>query len=770
MKVSSLWFRTLSAGILLATLALSSFAQVPTGAISGDVVDIAGHAVTGVSIEVRNASQDVLKKTVTDSHGHFAVFGLPLGSYDMIATKTGFGSSARTGIALLEDKDAVVNFSLPIATRQEEVTVIGEVTIATKIPADIMLTPASVSSIPSQLLVQQDATTLEDAIHNVAGATSDLEEGSIESFTLRGFDSTANALLLIDGAYEPGTGITQTYNVDRMEVVRGPIGFLYGGNAMAGAVNMVRKRPVDQNFINIILSGGSFGTNYDTLDFNHNLGDKANFRLNALWNSSDNYRDDKHSYAWAINPSLTFKIGDKTTINIDFEPQIESGKPDGGIPIVDGGVPDVPPTRSYQSPFDQYYLETYRAQVNLDSVINSNLLLRNKVYYKYQNWSDDASLLLGTYPSPDGDTAILRYFGTLNQTAKTYGDQLNFIFSAHTGRVLHEFVTGFDFQILTVDSATNLGLLPPIDLHNPVETAQKPIIFVPSLGSNLALFTAIYAPYILDSMRLSSKWHVSLGGRLDILDQKNTTVDYAKTSVVFSPFVGVLFTPTDNVSVYANYGRGFNPISLAIASGNPKPETGQGGEVGVKYQAFGGRLLSTLALYLLKKQNIAIVDQTGTVAQLGDQQSKGVEAEVSGRVGAGIQLRVVYGYTDAVLTRFTEVDPITGQIDDYSGHQPSWAPRNVFNSWVEKSFWHNSIGTAIGLRCVSSSYIDVANTVRTDPYATLDAMVSYQREHWKAFVNLKNLTNTLYYSRGATETAVVPQAGFNLAGGIHLIF
>lgn len=181
------------------------------------------------------------------------------------------------------------NSEEPRATVEEEIVVKAryapeEATTATKVPTPVQLIPASVSSLSSTLLTEQNATTLDEALRNVPGATTNRDAGTIEMFFLRGLDSTDDGLLLTDGAYEPRTGINQTYNVDRVEVVRGPIGFLYGGNSTAGAVNLVRKRPQEESFYRASVLGESYSTIYSTLDVNRGgSGNQPDVRLNALW-------------------------------------------------------------------------------------------------------------------------------------------------------------------------------------------------------------------------------------------------------------------------------------------------------------------------------------------------------------------------------------------------------------------------------------------------------------------------------------------------------
>jgi TonB-dependent siderophore receptor len=661
----------------------------------------------------------------------------------------------------------------PKAAVEEEIVVQAryapeDATTATKVPTPVQLIPASVSSLSSTLLTEQKATTLDEAMRNVPGASTNRDAGSIEMFFLRGLDSTSDGLLLTDGAYEPRTGINQTYNVDRVEVVRGPIGFLYGGNSTAGAVNLVRKRPLAENFCRVGFLGESYASTYDTVDVNRGgTGSQPSLRLNAMWSSSDGYRDRKDSDVYAVNPSLTWRAGERTTINADLETQRTRGKIDGGIPLLAGSLPDVPRTQAYESPFDHYSQDTQRVRVNLESRLGANLTLRDKAYYTDQDWDNQGTLLFGVFPDPFGGFAVLRGFGILDQKVKVLGNQLDAVYSWRSGSIDHELVAGVEYQDIKVKAHLDVGLLPPIDLFHPVETAQKPIPFLPGNATNLDLDNKTVAPYVLDTLHFSSRWHVSVGGRMDFLDQKNAVLGLSQSDSQLSPFLGVLFAPTSELSLYANHGESFNPLSLAVASGTPKPEIGHGTEIGVKSQAFSGRLRTSVAVYTLEKKNIAIVDQTGVVAQLGDQKSKGIEVEINASPAPGLDLLVVYGYTDAELTRFAQLDPLTGIVFDRSGNVPAFVPKHTLSTWLGKRFT-NGFGIAGGVRYVSDRFINEANDFKVKSYVTLDASLAYRRPHWQASINLKNLTGEKYETRSVNNVAVIPAPGFNASAGIRL--
>lgn len=742
-------------------------AQPSSGTIAGRVSDETGGALRGATVSITRTDSGAIRTLVTDENGRYEAVGLTPGAHTVTASSQGFAASEPSSVTVATGR-AEVDLVLKVASIHAGATVIAEVTTATKIPVTSLLIPASVSSVPSELLSQQNATTLHEALENVAGATMHRDAGAIEMFFLRGFDSVGNGLLLTDGAYEPRTGINQMYNVERVEVVRGPIGFLYGGNGLAGAVNMVRKRPEGGSFQRLSFLGGSYSTAYVTADINQSSADaRKRFRINAMWNTSDNHRDDKEGSAYAVNPSFTL-AGERTLFNVDFEIQNTKGKNDGGIPVVLGEVPDVPRTRSFGSPFDEFTQDTSRVRANLDHRFNGNVSLNNKAYFTTQTWDNTGTLLFGAIPHPAGAT-LLRGYGELSQDIKVFGDQLDLMVKATTGAVRHDVVAGIEFQDLQVDASIDIGLLPPIDLRNPVETATLPIAFLPGAGTKLDLDTRVIAPYVLDTMHFSDRLHLSLGGRVDFLDQKNATTRFTQTDNAFSPFVGLLFAANDRLSVYGNYGKVFNPISLAVASGEPEPEIGIGTELGLKSRALNGRLRASVAVYTLNKDNISIVDQTGIVAQLGDQESKGLEVEVAADAGAGVNLLFAYGYTDAVLTRFNQVDPLTGAIADRSGNAPAWVPNHVFNSWLTKRF-DGGLLVAAGLRYVGERFMNEANDFTVPSYTTIDSTIGYQRGRWEAVVHLKNLTDQAYETRSVNQVAVIPAPGFNVAAGLNLRF
>ncbi|MHC4676797.1 MAG: TonB-dependent receptor plug domain-containing protein, partial [Planctomycetota bacterium] len=179
-------------------------------------------------------------------------------------------------------------------------------TIAAKIPISLRRTPASVSIIRQTLLKDQQGVVLGDALRNVSGINSHTGFGVFDYFTVRGFNSLENGLILTDGTAEPEISFYNLYNVERVEVLKGPGSFLYGGNPLSGTINMVRKRPVFSTFARFSITYGYFNSYRNVIDVGTaDLKQSLAARLTALWQGSDGYRNGKESQVLAVNPTFT---------------------------------------------------------------------------------------------------------------------------------------------------------------------------------------------------------------------------------------------------------------------------------------------------------------------------------------------------------------------------------------------------------------------------------------------------------------------------------
>lgn len=640
---------------------------------------------------------------------------------------------------------------------------------ATKISEELEHIPASISVVDSSLFRVQDAVYLGDALQNVSGVNVLSGFGTFDYFNIRGFDSLSSVLILTDGAPEPESTFYQMYNVERVEVFKGPGAFLYGGNPLSGTVNLVRKQPVSDKFMHLYNSFGSFGTYRGNLDFNYSNSEDLAFRLNGLWDTSNNYRDDKDSSDVAVNPAFGWKINSQSNLRVNFEYVHDEYQPDSGIPLVNNEIPDISRDTSYQSQFDKSDQDIYRTRIDYDAKINNTFIIRNKFYSTVLDWASNGTLISGAFPDGTGSAQILRTLTLLDDRQNLVGNQLEGVATFRTGGIEHSMVTGFEVTRLSDKFSLDVALLPNMDLLNPVETATEPLFIIAGQSSDGDARNMVYAPYFVDQMKLSNQFRVMVGLRYDILDFNEKLTDISRSDKKLSPMFGAVYSPKSNVSIYFNFGQAFAPASTTLLVEDRKPEESTQYEGGLKTQFLDGKMLATFAVYHVQRENIGIPDATGITRQNGDQRSEGFEVEVGGIFAGSWNTSLAYAYNDSEFTRFSEivflnVPPFFG-IVDRTGNDPAFAPRHILNAWVTKTF-RNGIGVGGGPRYVSSQFIDEDNAFKIDGYVTLDAVGFYDYKHWRFALNFKNLTDTKYETRGFGPFSVIPASPFAIYGSI----
>lgn len=628
-------------------------------------------------------------------------------------------------------------------------------TIATKLPISLRQTPASVGVVTSALIENQGAIVVGDALRNVSGVNAQTGFGVFDYFMIRGFESVTSGLVLTDGAAEPEITFYNLYNVERVEVLKGPGAFLYGANPLSGTVNLVRKQPVFRNFLHAGSSYGHFDSYRSTADLGLvDVNGRVAFRLNALWQNSESFRDDKDNKNLSINPALTWRLSEKTSLTANFERVKSKYKPDTGLPLFNNQLPDVPRTQSYQLPSDISDQKILRARLDFETQFSEIFTLRNKFYYTDLDWQSNGTLLLGAFPSPFG-TVVGRALNALDDRQKLAGNQLEAILRFNTGNVRHQILTGFEVNRLG-DEFT-LGVvqqLSPLTLVNPVETTTS---VTPSPFMETDARSITFAPYALNQISFSEKLQATVGGRYDVIDYEDTRTlflqgfpvpasanrDYKK----FSPMLGMVYSPTTNLSFYANTGKAFGPPSTLVV-GNVEAEESTQYEVGAKAQFYDGKLHATVAAYQLKKNNLTISSSSSLAFLAGKQKSRGIEFELMAEPTRQWQTFVAYAFTEPELTEFfDQIDGVQTVRIDRSGNVPAFAPKHILNVWTNKMF-ANRFGLGLGGRYLSDQFIDEDNAYKIDGFLTFDAMAYYQIGNWRWSLNVKNLTDKEYETRG----------------------
>ncbi len=687
----------------------------------------------------------------------------------------------------------VVHDEVFVEERAPEVP--GLSTIAAKLPLSLEETPLAVDGVGIEEIELRDTQVLGDAVENVAGLNVQSGNGIFDAFTLRGMDTSANALILLDGAPEPQSAFFQLYNIERVEVVKGPVSLLYGAAAMGGVINLVRKQPHQDTFTGFSASYGSFATIQGTLDANYAAdSDRWGLRLNSQWFQTDNFRDDKDAENFAVNPAFVFRPDEKTTVHFSLEYVDTDARPDSGVPVVfdlfgqsPPAVADMPRRRSYDTPFSRSEQEVYRFQVDVERRFSENFVLRNKTYYRQLDWLSDSTSQDAVIPDISRfnpldplsiPLVISRTQLTLDDKQTYTGNQLEALWRVESGSVSHNLLFGLELAQLRDEFTFAVGLLPEIDLLQPVETAQGSF---PIFGFGTDAESTVVAPYVVDQIRFSDKFQLLVGLRFDDIDFEDSAIGLERGDSQVSPMIGAVYSPTPSLSFYFNAGEAFSPQSTFVVGESRDPEESQQIEVGLRAGRADGKLEAKLAVYQLDRENVAIPDQTGITQQTGSQRNEGVELEVISRLRRGLTATFTYSWTDAVLTEFTEqsfgFDLATGGVVpftvDLSGNQAAWVPENIASLWLNQTFrmaGDASWGVAVGGRWVDEQFISENNAFAIDDYFMADAALWYDYSSWRFQFNFDNFTDEETFTRVFAGSSVIPAPGFTVRTGFRYGF
>lgn len=651
-------------------------------------------------------------------------------------------------------------------------------TIAAKLPVPLALTPANVGVVTRALLDEQYARVAGDALRNVSNVNVQPGFGVHDYFVVRGFDSLSSGLVLVDGAPEPEVTYYQLYNVELVEMLKGPGGFLYGSNPLAGTVNLVRKQPLRGRALQLGAAFGSFDTVEGTLDGNWG-NDRFGARLNGLLRRSDSWRGGKEAEVVGLNPSVSWQPHEAHRLVANFEYLDVRSSPDAGIPLLFGAIAPVDPGNDYNSSLDRSEQDVHRFQVDYQGELGAGITLRDKFYVRKLDWLSDGTLINGAVPGfavglPTAEVLVLRSLVQLDDSQSLVGNQLEAVASFDTGGVKHDVLAGFEVTHYSDSYVFDVGALPPVTLVNPADDSGY-VLPIPGQRAVGSPRSTTLAPYVIDQIGLSRRFQVLAGVRFDSIDFEDAASGRERRDSEWSPMVGAVWAPSESMSIYGNWSRSFAPPS-ARAVESLEPERSEQLEAGVKLSLLDGRARATAAVYRIDRDNIAIPDDNGFTQQLGNQRSTGIELDIAAELRSGLHGTVSYAYNDAELTRFSErvfvFDPAIGFVPaviDRSGNRPAFAPRHLFGAWLSQTF-DMGLGVALGARYVGSQYIAEDNAFELPDAFVLAGQVAYTWKRIRASVNVENILDGEVYQRGFGAQSVIPGAPLSAYARIAVDF
>jgi iron complex outermembrane receptor protein len=545
-------------------------------------------------------------------------------------------------------------------------------------------TPFSVQVVTRELIADRGVISFGEAVRTVPGLTPQVGfNGTNDRFRLRGFATPSN---LKNGmrrsVFIP---IDEIANIEQIEVLKGPASALYGRFEPGGVVNLITKKPLDEQRTVVEVTAGDESLLRNTLDITGPLGKTVGYRVNAAWQDNESFRDLVDARTQFISPVLSWRPGAATRVVAEFEYLSREQGLDRGF----GNSPlflTVPIERNYGEPFARGKNISRLASVLVEHQLDERWSLRAAL----QATEGELNGIQVSYGFPPlsgtgtPDPQVNRSASPLFDRERDRSTQLELAGRLSLLGVEHRVLVGAEAARTTEDSQFASAPLGSISLHNPVY-GQTP---GPVSGGFFNTSNDSLALYMQDEMLLAKRWRLLIGARYDraeFTSEDAFVLDGARGSGeddAFSPRVGLTYTPFEAMSVYASWAESFSPDVFArLQDGSvPKPSEGEQIELGAKLSLLEGRMTPTLAWFDISRRNVAVPDPndpTFTFSILaGEQRGRGWELDVP--VVLTAQWRLIASYTrlDAKFAK----DP------DLSGNRLANAPRNNASFWTTYDF------------------------------------------------------------------------------------
>jgi catecholate siderophore receptor len=653
--------------------------------------------------------------------------------------------------------------------------------------------PQSVTVMTEKLMDDAKLTTLKEALHYSAGITfAATENGTDQDIRMRGFPVATTGDLLIDGMRDPSQYERDTFNNDRIEVMRGSASMLFGRGSTGGVVNQVTKKPFLADQHEVLTTIGSDGHKRITGDFNIKTGDDAAFRLNVMRTKADNNGAEVDKYG--IAPTFAWGIGTRDEFSVGLFHLNTDNVPMAGIRYLDGKVPDIEAGNFYGTKSD-YLLgkATYGTLSHIHRFGGASELrtqLRSGTFDRSQ-WGTTAQFAPGTTAANLNDMTVLnrvglaprkdQYKGTYLQS--DYQDTFNWL------GLEHKVNAGIDASAEKADRFGSDGAV-GTNFAKGSTTVGTPddgrtLAVAPSYRPTSAYAATSFGAYIQDMVKVAPHWKLLGGVRFDKFNGDFEQVTYpsgvatkSATSLSESPFsyrTGVLYQPTDTASFHLSYGTSFNTSAdtyqyVTPQNANTPPEKSRNIELGAKLDWLDGKLSTRAALFRTEKYNERTTDSdfaSSAYLLSGRRHSQGIELDVVGRLTPKWEVYFSYSYIPTAV-----IDQAGSTQQAVVGSRVGMTPKHSGAAWLSYQATPQ-LRLAGGIRGASENRPlqgttgAAHTTARAAGYAVGDAMVEYVfDETWSAQFNVSNVTNRTYGDQlypgfsisGAPRTALLTVA------------
>ncbi len=646
---------------------------------------------------------------------------------------------------------------------------------ATKTDTPLLDVPQSISVVTRERLDDQAQRSMADVLRYVPGTTVGQGEGNRDQITLRGQNTTADFFL--DGVRDDVQYYRSLYNIERVEILKGPFALIFGRGGSGGIVNRVQKTPAAGALsVGSTASVNSFGAWDVSADINAPISDNAAFRLNANYESLANHRDFFDGERYAINPYLAVDLG-QWKLGLSYEYVNDDRVTDRGVPSLGCTAPCTPtPLPGYRDIFfgtpgvNRAGLEAHIVKARLDGELAESL-----------NWS--TTLLYGDYDkyysnvfangavSGTGTVALSSYTDPTKR--KNFIAQSNLVWDVDFGSVGNKVLLGIEYGDQDSSNQRRNGTLSSGTLN--LANIVYPTVTFGALARNTKSDVRFLSAYAQDQISFGEHVDLVVGLRYDRFEIKGTDLipatprTFGRTDEKVSPRIGLILKPQENISIYGSYSQSFLPrsgdqfLTLAPASGtipaqqDLAPEKFTNYEVGAKWD-IRPNMNVTLALFQLDRSNATTRDPVniGQETVLGKTRTKGVELALAGRITPQWQISGGYTWQDA---------KVVGTSGATLVRLPQ-VPKHQFALWNRYDF-NSSVGAGLGVVHQSSQLAAVRTSLSAMPtllpaFTRVDAALFFTVNDRVEFqVNVENLLDKAYFSDAHNNNNLSPGAPIN---------
>ena len=749
-------------------------AQPSSTLLEGRIVDPAGSPIGGARV---SASGKGYASTVpaTNESGEFSLLLTP-GAYTLTVRADGFTEAIRS-VHVTDSRFELLVIQLQVAPQHEMVTVtdtgayqVATTQSATRTPTPLLDIPQSISVVPQDLIRDQMMMSIGDVVRYVPGVTAIQGENNRDQVVIRGNSSSAD--FFVNGVRDDVQYYRDLYNLERVEVLKGPHAMVFGRGGGGGVINRVTKEAGTAPLREITLQGGSFGNKRLATDFDHTFDNRAAFRFNGLYENSGSFRRFVNLERYGANPTVTLAPTQRTKVTLAYEYFGDRRTADRGIPSFQGRPADVAISQFFGDPDKS----RVRAGVHLGSASMEHqvgrLNIRNRTLAAdydrgYQNYVPGVVNAQKTEVSLSAYNNATRRRNVFNQT--------DVIYTGSSGPLRHTLLWGAEFGGQRTTNFRNTGFFggtatsiaaPYADsvLRTPVTFRQN------ATDADNRIRTGVAATYVQDQLQLSRYVQLVAGVRFDRFDLRyhnnRTSEDLQRIDDLVSPRAGVVVKPVASVSIYGDYSVSWLPSSgdqfssLTTITQQVKPEKFSNYEGGVKWDL--ARSLSlTAAVYRLDRTNTRATDPSDPtrIVQTGSQQTNGLELGWNGSMTRRWRVAGGYAHQDAFVTSATVVARL--------GAQAAQVPHHTFSVWNHYQIVPR-LSAGLGLLNRSDMFAAVDNTVVLPGYTRADGAVYYNvTEKLRLQANVENLFNKRYYLHADGNNNISP--GFSRALRVGLI-